>query len=804
MSRKIKKPDVSNKLASPHALDSAGLAVKARAALDSARYKDAIECYKELLKRERKPEWVDELASCYAGRARDLAGKGMIKEGLVLWRNRADLCDKPLVDGFYIDLLLQGGEQEQALRLLSSKDFPATVFNELETRMAAFALFSSAAALAQLDAESLLRRHNAFARAALAAYQRGDFVAMREQLQSIPFRSPYRDLRPILRSLSLLESNVTEALAAIERVPANGPFERLIAGIRVAALPGSEWFLALRELDENSQKMVLDLKGYPENQHRLILEMVNMGVTITPWQMFDLINRYRLALPETAEGLLRRLLPHVSDRQKAYDVAFNKLSGIERDHIHALKAELRGDVISAEKHWVQMADALSVSPDTRLQAALIVRHMEMEHEHHIKDGKLCSEGMLYLKKRVEFDPEDKEGYLKLIGVLRRENDLVAARKYLDSALSQFPKDAGVLLAAVETALASKAFKKALGYAKKVLELDPINSKVRTLVGQAHISHARKLIKSGNMAAAHQELDDADEWLRSSTERWNLKLLRAIIQTDADAGNVSLRELLASWDGFLLGSFYLLLEAKQIGYVSDILLVRMGVDLSATPAAEEVVAFAQALGAGQFDEKILRAALKPLQKPLSRASKKQFCEADQQMICEALYRCKETGLVVDYASAALKRWPNHPVFVYFHIAAKYHDNLHGITQDDWNRLVKAEKEAHNKGDQRTAVRIGELLSVLDKSAGMGDEFGDHFPFVPDFDSNPRAMLEMMLAMNGEKGFLNMARRELGAQVYNEIKKQVGGNSKKLINFLMGLMLEGASDISLNPNQKEFIR
>lgn len=796
MSRKNKKHEVSNKSLSTHALDSAGLADKAKAALETARYKEAIECYKELLKRERKPEWVEGLASCYAGRARDLAGKGMVKEALVLWRNRADLCGKLLADGFYIDLLLQMGEQEHALRLLSNKDLPATILNELETRMAAFALFSSDHALAQLDAESLLRRHNTFAREALAAYQRGDFVAMREQLQSISFRSPYRDLRPILKSLSLLGSNVTEALAAIERVPANGPFERLIEGIRVAALPGNEWFLVLCDLDANSQKMVLDLKGYPESQHRLILEIAKMGGTAPPLQIFDLINRYRHALPETAEGLLRRLMPHVSDRQKAYGVAFNKLSGIERDHIHALRAELRGDIATADKHWVSMADELSASPDTRLQAGLIMRHMAIEHEYHIKDGKLCSEGMLYLKKSVEFDPEDKEGYLKLIAVLCRENDLVDARKYLDSALSQFPNDAGVLLAAVETALVSKAFKKALGYAKKVLELDPINSKVRSLVGQAHISHARKLIKSGNMVAAHKELDDADEWMRSPTERWNLKLLRAIIQTDADAGNVPLRELLASLDGFLVGSFYLLLEANQIGYVSDTLLRQVGVDLSATPTTGEVVAFVQVLNAGQFDEKILRAAMKPLQKPLARAAKEQFSESDQQMICEVLHRCKEIGLVVDYASAALKRWPNHPVFVYFHIAAKSHDNSHEIKQDDWNRLVMAEKEAHRKGDQRTVARIDELLRALDESAWMDDEFDDNFPLVPDFDLNdPRAMLEMILAMKGEKGFLNMARSELGAQVYNEIKKQVGGNSKKLVNFLMELMLEGASKISL---------
>lgn len=96
-------------------LDSGGLA---GAALAAARYKDAIELFKDLLKRDRRPAWLDGLAAAYAGRAEQLAAKDMLKEALALWRTRAETCQLPLLDGPYVGWLMKSGQIEQALRLL--------------------------------------------------------------------------------------------------------------------------------------------------------------------------------------------------------------------------------------------------------------------------------------------------------------------------------------------------------------------------------------------------------------------------------------------------------------------------------------------------------------------------------------------------------------------------------------------------------------------------------------------------------------------------------------------------------------
>src|SRR5450755_1509238 len=112
MSRKKKSKPAS---AVAGSTDSSSLARNAEAALGASRYKDAIEQFKELLKRERRSDWLEGLAAAYAGRAEQLAAKGMVKEALALWRTRAEMCGAPLFEGPYVGWLLQAGETDQAL-----------------------------------------------------------------------------------------------------------------------------------------------------------------------------------------------------------------------------------------------------------------------------------------------------------------------------------------------------------------------------------------------------------------------------------------------------------------------------------------------------------------------------------------------------------------------------------------------------------------------------------------------------------------------------------------------------------------
>jgi tetratricopeptide (TPR) repeat protein len=672
MSRKRKHLKASSP---PTIAHSAALPEHAEAALGAARYKEAIEHYKDLLKRERRPAWFEGLAAAYAGRAAQLAAKGLFREALALWRTRAHVCGTPVLEGPYVGWLLQAGETEQALRLLADASrLPPEMQAQLDTHLAAVILAASDSALTALAEDSPLMRHRAPAQAALAACVRGDDAAMAAHLQAIPFRSPYRDLRAILKALALHTTDVEQASAGLARVPGNGPFEPLAKVLRAGLLPGQEWLAALRELGEEGRALVLDLKGCPDGQRELVVELAKLGDEAGAAALYEVIVRYRRALPEAvAAKLCRRLLPHVPERLKAYTASFGALPAEEPERILALAAELKQRPEQAEDHWLRLVQRLEADPAGRRRAALVLRRLCESPAHRNPDGTPCEHAIEWWAQSLELDPEDRAIHLKLIRALRIRREFTQTRARLDSALVRFPNDAEVLLEAVETALASGAFKKAAGLAKRVLELDPINPRVRVVIGHAHLSHARKQIAGANPAAARRELEEAERWLRAMADRGSIKLLRGLVAERAEEGEGLLRGGLAEFGSTLVGIFHLLLEAWRTRRDPDALLGRACVDLNAAPAAEEVVALAHALNAARDEDKALSAALKPLRGALRRAAAAQFAEPDQLLVCEALQRRDEHDLARRYAEAALKRWPGRPVFVYLKAAAAYGAN-----------------------------------------------------------------------------------------------------------------------------------
>ncbi len=348
MTRKAKAP--LKKPPIPHDLESAEISAQAEVEWDRLRYKEAIELYKELLKRERQPQWVDGLAACYAGRAESLAAKGMLKEALVLWRNRHQMCGKPLVEGPYPAWLVQAGELGEAVRLLADPALSEEARARLESGLAATLLtWPQGTRLPDLPADSPLLRHRPAALAALRAYSQGD--ALGEHLQAIPFRSPYRDLKPILKALTLLTSDPAAAAETISRLSTDSPFERMVLALRCAALPDGRWLKALHDLDEASRQLVLDIKGCPDPLRPLLLDLAKTGEHPNTGQLFDVLARHRRALPEgMAAHFCRQLLPHAENRLMSHANHFGKLTELERSHYSALAAEVRGDPNLATPH----------------------------------------------------------------------------------------------------------------------------------------------------------------------------------------------------------------------------------------------------------------------------------------------------------------------------------------------------------------------------------------------------------------------------------------------------------------------
>ncbi len=790
MSRKAKdKPGKSP----PQALDIPALVARAEADLALAHYKEATELYKELIKRERRPLWVDGLAACYAGRAHALADKGMLKEALTLWRNRQQLCGKPLFEGPYLAWLIQAGEQGEAVRMLADLSLPGTVRAELETRLAGILLDWPDDTPLALPAESPLLSHRAAALGALRASQLGDWVGMNESLAAIPFRSPYRDLKPLLKTLALLATDRSAAADAIARLPSNSPFPRLAVVLQAAILPDTRWLGKLSELDADSRQLLLDLKGCPDALRPLLLDLARLGEKPHPETWFDYLLRHRRQLPAgLAESFCQRLLPHAESRLQAYTDAFGRLPQVRHMHLAALTVEMRGKRAPALSFWERMAESLSNDPTQKLRAALIWRRLSGIDIAALSDEDHLADSIDYLQRSVELDPDQRETQLRLISALRGQGELQQARGALERALPRFPKDAGLLLEAVQVALAGKAFKKAAGLAKQVLELDPINPSVRQLIGHALFSHARKLIKADNFESARKELSAAAEWLRAAEDISTLNLLRAL--TSDDPADVGIRDAVAALGGGLAGAFHLALEAGRVGRNVNALLLRGGVNLKAAADAGAVVALARVVEATREPEKALRAALLPLRPLLKRAVAGRYAEADLSVICEAWLRAKENELLRHYAQVALKHWPQRPIFVYFK-AASYAGNLYQMPMQLQDQLERAAEESHASNDRHTYQRIQSLFAALDADLSWPEDGAD---FIDPLDpGDPGAAFEMLLRMGGEETLFKMARQAMGNAAFDLLRKQMGGNDKNFARALIELMKDEMRGIGMPP-------
>ena len=797
----------------------------AGATLAAGRCKDAIEQYKNLLKGERRPAWLAGLAAAYAGRAEQLAAKGMLKEAVALWRTRAETCKVALLGGPYVGWLLQTGQAAQALGLLAGvAQLPAGEQALALSQLAAAALVATDAQLAGLPVHSPLLLHRAAAQAAVAACVSGDEPALDTALQAISFKSPYRDLRPLLKALALQASAPDLAEAALARVPAGGPFEPLAKALRIALLPGTAWVPALAQLDDTGRQLVLDLKGCPPAHRPLMLDlMARLGdnKAVSAVEVFDWTVRHRAVLggnaggnasspqtPPLARPMCLRLLPYAPQRLNTFNASFASLTPSEESRVLALADELKDEPYRAEQHWLRLVKLQAASPVGRRRGALVLRRLADEHKDHGADGQLCGHALDWLNQSLEFDPADRDTHLKLLRHARAEGDLKQARTWLERAQQDLPGDVPLMLQAVEIALAAGAFKKAAGLAKQVLAIEPLNPQVRTLIGQAHLSHARKQIKAGNPGVALRELSEAADWLPGASERGQIKLLRGLATPPGPAGDGLLREALAELGGPLLGAFHLLLEGKHSPPTD--LLLRAAVDLKASASVADLLGLAQALNKLPERHGPVPVALRPLHAALVQAAAKlPLAEGEYLQVCEALHRQAQSDLTLNFAQAALRHWPQRPIYLYFAAAGRIGGRPGPLDLGELRRLEQAMDQARNEGDERTATRIGKLLHRMGASrrgAHLPDDWDDDDDDPDDVGADEvRAILEAALAgSGGVDRFLDSARRQLGKAIFDDMRRTIKGDKRQFAEALVELLAAEASGPPSSPGPARLSR
>ena len=809
MSKKRKQRAGPKRSASP-ATAGPDLAEGARQDLASGRYREAIAGFKILLKQDGAEQWRDGLAAAYAGRARQLMEKGLLKEARAIWENRAQLGEAVTVDPDHAAVLLQLGEVETVMRLYRDRaaELPAEVAAELRSHLAAHLLAGDLDAVGQLPPDDPLRVQRATAEAALAAYCTGDDQALASALRALPFRSPYRDLVQILKALQRLSSEPQEAGALLARCSRSGGFAGLRRAAELALVPESALADGLKDAGEATRRFALALRGWGEERQALWLEQRKLGAEPAPQALLRQMYRHRERLGEewVRERGMRLLIedfPQSGDWPRR--CGGEPLSIAERYRVNAWAAERRGDPDDSLTAWIGYAQLLKSDPDAQrpggdqaVRVALVLRRCDDRMDllgraagNGDRHG-LAGTAAEFVEESLAYDPDDPASYRRLIGYYLGEQALKDARRLVEQALARWPQDLGLLTAALDTALATGAFKKATGIARRILALDPINAGARERLVNAHLAHARKQIRGGRQDLAGRELECATDWAREEGLRERCELTRAflILSEAPQVGREHVRELGEQLGGGIAGAFRIALEASALGQdaaslVKSLRLIRRRV------AREDLLSFLQHLRTHLDDAgQVSREVGAVFEKKLKAAAAVQLSFQEAHAACETLRRAELDEARAAFAKAALKRWQGAPIFELHAFEATYRGDYRRVSVPALERLDRAIERAHAEGDRRTLVRLEALLREADGFAfgpppmEWRDDAEDEFP--------GRDELRVLINLLGPAKVLE----QLGVSAkerkrFKQLEREVG--TEALIDALAAMLEETLHDV-----------
>jgi tetratricopeptide (TPR) repeat protein len=700
-------------------LSTGELIARSESLLSARNYRDAIDVYKLLLKREPQAEagWRESLAGTYLERARELAGKAMYREAAVLWENIPSLCGQSPQPELYVGWLLHSGQYAKAVRVYVDHAAALTGAGELETLLAALALTGQKDVLQALPQDAPTRRQLTATQNALRAYSRGESEeAVRECLQHIPIRSPYRDLRQALAALLKLETDPAGATALVDRIPTTSPYHGLAEIVRACA--AAEPLRTLPALDPPSREIAINLLGLEPRQIKLLKEWARLGAAPSDKAIFGFITANLAALDrDQARRASLALLPAYPPGLAIHVKLFGPLPPYQSQRLQALKAERDGDLQSVLHHWRSCADLLAqdtADPDNRLMAALVLRHLARLLAENPPLWFVEARAEDLLADSLQLDPDDRDTYLQLAKLHQDAGNDKEYHQWVERAVKQFPDDPQVLLAAVATATARKAYKKAAGFAARVLELDPINSKARHILLNSHLAHARKQILAGKHELATRELDSAAQLERDNARSGVIEINRGLLaftQRQRERARQWLREGTRIVGNPLLARLRLTVEASRLRLEPSLFLrdLELGDPGKFTVDRTDLLAMVQMLGMYREEGvEDLGAALDGLVKPLKRAIKALSAEDDLLSVCECLHQGPHQKLLEYAATHALDGHPERPPFVYFQIFGRAEGNLNRVKDRDYQRLEDAHERAAATKDHRAKLLIERFL------------------------------------------------------------------------------------------------
>ncbi len=754
----------------------------AKNALHYGHYKKAITHLKPLLEAkniesDRKARWIEWAKTAHTSLAQQLFKSKKYQEVIRVCNSGHRLCELALDTPIYITSLINTNRFDEALEYylqLSEKSAEGKTARSdlalIRSELAVRAIANDSKIIERLPEDDPVAAGFENACELLDAYCHSNDELVEDKLKLISFRSPYRDLKQIISAAIKLdkgsEADKEKSRETLANISPDSAFFSLAEAFQLTAMDVEEIASSYLSLNNNLQAFVCHAKGWQEEQQKLLNALANLPPEPGFSEIFRIADSCKKIQPEYAREIAQMALVHARVKHsnvitpKRYEQRFGKMDALESQHVEALYEILTYDeepkddyffdpeeqFIDVEEAWEDYLSLLNdendekyggMNPSVSLSNALVYRFFVKLRSRSDTDTRIRRTSIHYLEKSLEYDPLDKESHLDVIRYYLNEKKLKDARDSLNLALKYYPDDLQILLLAVEVAIAGNAFKKASNYAKKILEVDPINRQARNLLCKAHLAHARKQVPGGKWHLLEKELDEAEQWSKDQVNIQaaivTLRAIMATAQKQKKQASEYLQQLSSLLKTDLNASLIIHLEtgatnseaincnAKKLHQLAK---------LKWRPAKKQkkevLFSFIEMSEAclNDYDEKVVHEAFTALKPALKFIDTADFSLQDYESVLAFWHRTKQTDLSEVYVEKAIKEHGNLPLLIYY----RYIDKPF-LPFASFSEVEDALHRAKEAGDSRTVTR---LISVLEKSGPPMPLGGFNDKHFPDFD------------------------------------------------------------------------
>lgn len=693
---------------------------QALAQANAGHYKEAIALYKKLLQQGDNDAWYRQLAHCYLQRAKSFAARGMIQEALALWENYTQYAQPPYqdYDHYMLWLILSGNQSkiETALRQLTArqldKDYP-----KLSAVLGLLILARHPQWHECLPQDSALHAHLGIAQEALKAE---DMKSVREAMQALPYRSALRDLRALVNACHKASHSLADIPPSLDKIPPHSPYAAVAALIRLCALSGAQLAEEMSKLSSHQRRLIGAILSLDKQRQKLVDTLSMQQGKLSDKVKFNLAIQFQsLFGAELAQRFCIVLLNDYPAGLKDYKKNFGALDEFENHRLKALRLEQQHRYQEAEFHWRQCIQQLTHQDgDNAVKIALILRHLAKHQENPEQTTQLLSESL-------DYDPNDKDSLLQILRFYGQSNETAGPYKqWLQQAEAKFPQDVELLTLVVESAIRNQTYKKAVQYARKILQIDPLNSFAKKTVLSGHLNHARKQLKNKKYQLAAKEIQQAEALRAGKNQNLQSQLLRALLiftSEDKAQGLKRLKDTLATMHRDPLNMhFQAATEAQLCGLPVATLLRALppanGYLLSKTELSlllQQLSEYGLESGRQELLCKALDKIKAPLKKSLTHLAKEDTLLLS---LCETLYKLEHFELMRHCVkSVAISR--KKPIWIYYQVYAETGGDPARCNYTQLHSLRLNHELAIQDKDQRARVLIEQYLDRYDEAHRM---------------------------------------------------------------------------------------